>query len=257
MTDTDAPDPVMPDPTYDSLNVIELRDKAIEIGRRFLAVFASAFFITTTAAGFAWSKEMLLSAAIAALETAYQQVASTFIQGGPVRALKARLGTGLRTPDKIGWGSPGAPGSKTGKTFFASNIITRTSATGIRLTAHKSAMPLFLGFIDECNHGGYKVRQKDTGAYNHRYMRVLGKVLAKLSAHSWGCALDMNWTTNPQSSKLRTDLPQWVIQLGEEKYGFVWGGKFSVKDAMHWQLNESPASAVARAKKLGLTVPAR
>jgi len=258
MTDSDAPiDPVMPDPTYDSVHLEFVRDRAIELGRRFLAVFLSSFAATTIATGFSWSKQALIAAAIAAANEAYQTIASTFVQGGPVRAMRARLGSGLRSPDALGWGNPGKPGSTQGKQFFAAHIITRTSKTGIRLTAHRSAIALFLGFVDECAAHGYVVRQRDTGAYNHRYMRVLGKILTKLSAHSWGCAMDMNWSTNPQSSKLVTDLPQWVRDLGEKKYGFAWGGRFSVHDPMHWQVNESPGDAEARAKRLGLAVPAR
>lgn len=250
MTDTDAPD--LPE-----INLT--RDRAIEIAAQFLRLFIAALVPVVTATGFSLTKEALIAAAFAAAATAWDQISGAMLQGGVIRSFVSKAKTGLRHPDALGWGNPGAPGSVKGREYGRANIVTRTSKSGIRLHAHRLAIPLFLAFIDDCNSGDggrhkpYAVRQVDTGAWNHRYMRALGKTLTKLSAHSWGVALDMNWQSNPQSRRLVTNLPDWVIEIAENRYGFVWGGRFSLPDAMHFQINETPDAVIARVARLGLT----
>lgn len=76
----------------------------------------------------------------------------------------------------------------------------------------------------------YRVRRDDTGAYNCR-KTTSGRSWSK---HSWGCAVDINWSTNPYSHALHTDMPRWFVQLWLDE-GWGWGGNWSsVKDAMHF-----------------------
>src|SRR5690348_15960205 len=75
----------------------------------------------------------------------------------------------------------------------------------------------------------YRIRPGDTGAYNCR-KTTSGSSWSK---HSWGCAIDINWTTNPYGRTLHTDMPRWFVKLWLDE-GWGWGGNWSsVKDAMH------------------------
>lgn len=59
-----------------------------------------------------------------------------------------------------------------------------------------------------------------------------------LSNHSWGTALDLNYSTNDFSSKARFDMPPIIVSI-LTKYGFYWGGYYH--DYMHFEfLQPSP-----------------
>jgi hypothetical protein len=76
---------------------------------------------------------------------------------------------------------------------------------------------------------GYKYRPVDTGSYNCRY--IAGT--QKRSRHSWAVAIDANWQSNPYTSPLRTDRPQWERDRWN-RFGFAGGWDYSGdKDAMH------------------------
>jgi hypothetical protein len=76
------------------------------------------------------------------------------------------------------------------------------------------------------------------------------------SNHSWGLAVDINAPSNPYTSPLVTDMPNWMPDLWNG-YGFRWGGDYSgSKDAMHYEFMESVSAAAdytnrARAAGLG------
>lgn len=94
----------------------------------------------------------------------------------------------------------------------------------------------------------YSTRAGDTGAYNCR--RITGGT--GYSLHAYGIALDINWTTNPYSSTLRTDMLRpgdhqmpyriQAIRTNSGKQVWRWGGTYSgSKDAMHYEVVCSPA----------------
>jgi D-alanyl-D-alanine carboxypeptidase-like protein len=56
-----------------------------------------------------------------------------------------------------------------------------------------------------------------------------------LSLHSWGIAIDLNEATNKQGTT--GDMHPGLIQCFEA-LGFLWGGRFSNPDPMHWQMAE-------------------
>jgi hypothetical protein len=84
----------------------------------------------------------------------------------------------------------------------------------------------------------------------------------RLSPHSWGIAIDLNprygsyWrgrkAGGPEVEKMRDNYPQEIVELFE-KHGFIWGGKWSHFDLMHfeyrpellrkWQLARKGAAA--------------
>ena len=66
----------------------------------------------------------------------------------------------------------------------------------------------------------------------------------RLSPHSWGIAIDLNprhgayWRdrkkTGPEVEAMRNSYPQEIVELFE-KHGFIWGGKWSHFDLMHFE----------------------
>lgn len=95
----------------------------------------------------------------------------------------------------------------------------------------------------------YQTRYGDTGAYNCR--RVTGG--SSYSLHAYAIALDINWSTNPYSYRLITDMFRpgdhqmpYRIEAIRTKSGhqvWRWGGKFSGnKDAMHYEITCSPSA---------------
>lgn len=74
----------------------------------------------------------------------------------------------------------------------------------------------------------YRIRREDTGAYNCR-RTTSGRSMSK---HSWGCAIDFNWSTNGYGAS-NHDIPDWFVQLFADE-GWGWGGNWrGTKDWMH------------------------
>lgn len=94
--------------------------------------------------------------------------------------------------------------------------------------------------LDAClRRWDYRTRRADTGAYNCR-LKTSGN---GWSMHSYATAPDINWTTNPYSSRLRTDMPIDMVRAicairtrnGQQVWN--WGGFWSGnKDAMHFEI---------------------
>lgn len=161
----------------------------------------------------------------------------------------------LTSPEARGWGSPGAPKSAQGIAFAdRMTVLIRSGGVGVRV--HRSAATTFEGFLDELRATGYVIRQADTGAYNHREKRctIRSSCVGQLSSHSWGVALDVNWTTNPQatdgSCTVITDLPNDVRAIAK-RWGLIWGADFSCpnQDPMHFEVLGTPQQAEERAAR--------
>lgn len=85
----------------------------------------------------------------------------------------------------------------------------------------------------------YQTRRADTGAYACR--PITGGT--NYSLHAYLIALDLNWSTNPYGSTLRTDMPASMVgailairtNSGAQVWG--WGGNYrSKKDGMHYEI---------------------
>ena len=98
---------------------------------------------------------------------------------------------------------------------------------------------------------GYRIRLKDTGAYNDR--NIDGTNVKSL--HAYGIAIDINWLSNPAGDHLVTDMPRAMVEeieaittVGGQQV-FRWGGDWndnniqdeSFYDAMHFEAQASPA----------------
>ncbi len=69
------------------------------------------------------------------------------------------------------------------------------------------------------------------GCFNPRLNRITGN-LGFLSRHSWGMALDVNITANPQGRAPRMNCD--VVRIFR-RWGFAWGGNFPTPDGMHFE----------------------
>lgn len=72
------------------------------------------------------------------------------------------------------------------------------------------------------------------GCYNERNRRG-GRTL---STHSWGIAIDLDPSRNERGKPWKKDsgmIPMEIVNIFEDS-GWTWGGRFSVPDAMHFQL---------------------
>lgn len=75
------------------------------------------------------------------------------------------------------------------------------------------------------------------GSYCARFVR--GTTRKTLSAHSWGSAFDINVKWNllgREPAALGTKGSVLRLVPVAEKYGFYWGGRFTRRDAMHFEL---------------------
>jgi peptidoglycan hydrolase-like protein with peptidoglycan-binding domain len=145
-----------------------------------------------------------------------------------------------------GWG-PGWPNCQSSKMGRA------VSPSGAAVSVRREIVPLvevlFLITAEE----GYRVRKSDTGGYNCR--PIAGTRIA--SNHSWGLAVDLNWSSNPYSLIFKSDIPPAVVHAWEAA-GFYWGGRYRVrKDTMHFEYLGGPVDvardlAVARKRLASL-----
>jgi len=109
------------------------------------------------------------------------------------------------------------------------------------IRAPQPALVLFEGFLTEIQAAGFKIT--DGIGYNFRCTSNTRKDCAgltprSLSNHSWGLAVDINVSRNPEiayvpdtsvgsttacATPMKTDIPRWVVQTAE-KWGLLWGG---------------------------------
>jgi len=65
------------------------------------------------------------------------------------------------------------------------------------------------------------------------------------SNHSWGVAVDLNWSLNPYRRPMTTNIPGWMVTLWN-RYGFAWGGHYrGTPDPMHFEFMGTPQDADA------------
>ena len=60
----------------------------------------------------------------------------------------------------------------------------------------------------------------------------------RLSHHSWGMAIDINAEENTFGTKGNMDMR--VVDIFEDRWGFTWGGRWVVPDAMHFEWIKFP-----------------
>ena len=77
-----------------------------------------------------------------------------------------------------------------------------------------------------------------SGTYNYRYIAGTGR----LSPHAFGIAIDLKrdsrdywkWASKEQGEKRLKEYPKELVKIFE-KHGFIWGGKWSHFDILHFE----------------------
>ena len=151
---------------------------------------------------------------------------------------------------RAAWGTPCT------LTFGKVTIDTRT------LSCHAKAIPAFSAWEQVRATFGYRVTGDDTGIYNCRVIRGT----SVYSSHAWALALDVNWLTNPDGNKLKTDIPPAMqealqdIRTNSGQHVFRWGGDWDRNpssshkyyDAMHWEVVAHPEDLASGISGLAL-----
>ena len=116
-------------------------------------------------------------------------------------------------------------------------------------------VPVWAAFTGLMTEFGYLFRESAGGTYNCRMIAGTNDY----SLHSYGIALDINPAQNPYGKPLRHNFPPGftdavqAIRCGNGARALEWGGAWSTPDAMHFELDCSPADI---ATGLGGALPA-
>jgi hypothetical protein len=143
-----------------------------------------------------------------------------------------------------GWGNPGRPGSAQGRRYEAENIVSVKvplflGGGHITVLVHRDiAAMVFAGVRASSRVFDFNGLRDDWG-WAHRYIR--GREDEQiLSNHSWGLAIDLDATQNPQQRRvpgrpIRRTIPDEVVVI-MAKHGFAWGGNYAkTPDPMHFE----------------------
>lgn len=173
----------------------------------------------------------------------------------------------------LGWGYNTSPALAEWESLLATNTKPIGTLRSGLVRSQAASIALFEGFFAEIQAKGYAIG--DAGSYVFRCTAssrkdCAGLTRTSLSNHSYGLATDINSAKNPMrtyqgidgqsacKTPMVTDLPQWVVQVGQ-KWGLYWGGfgwssgctspnqwRGSVtRDPMHFEFNGSPEQARA------------
>jgi len=108
-------------------------------------------------------------------------------------------------------------------------LVSIRSKSGKSAKVAKALSNRFQGFINDLEATGYKI--DELGGFRGDEKRNVDGKGSKF-AHTWGAAIDINWTRNPAFvGKTKGDFPANVGQLAA-KHGLGWGSFFD--DAMHF-----------------------
>jgi hypothetical protein len=123
--------------------------------------------------------------------------------------------------------------------------------SSVKLRCAYFAAPLLVAFAEDFNE---LIEEIDDGKddWGFCYRDVRG-VPGKLSNHSSGTAIDLNATKHPLG-KTGTFEPGEVTMILAltRKYGLIWGGTWTRKDEMHFEIGIDPVKAAKLIEKLGL-----
>ena len=128
----------------------------------------------------------------------------------------------------------------------------KVEGTSLKLRCAEKVEPLLLNFAKEFNE---LIEPLEGGAlddWGYCYRDVRG-VPGKLSNHSSGTAIDLNASKHPLGKVGTFDAAKVpMIRALAKKYGLTWGGDWTRKDEMHFEIALSPEKVRALIIKLGL-----
>ncbi len=123
-------------------------------------------------------------------------------------------------------------------------LTTVQTKGGARFTVAKEHAPQFEALLNDLEAAGVEIKGDQSGGYNPR--NIAGTNTP--SQHSFGRAIDVNWSENPRGAPGK--MPADIARQLAEKHGFVWGGDWSNPDPMHFEVSRSQPVPV---RERGLT----
>ena len=118
--------------------------------------------------------------------------------------------------------------------WVASNIVQGTVPILGEVTCHRIVFPQLAAALGEIQREGL-AKKIDVSEYGGCYVpRFIGRDPRRgLSMHAFGLAIDLNVSANHLGTNGRMD-PE-VVEIFE-RWGFLWGGRWSPPDPMHFEL---------------------
>ena len=230
----------------------------------------------------------LTAAAVTTYQTGHGLAATGIVNAATATALGVQnTATGAFPPfgwTWLGWGYNGSTALYDWERQIVGNAAPIGAIKVNQLKSFAGALPLFEGFVAEIQAKGYSIT--DAGMYTFRCTASTRKDCAglsrtSLSNHAYGLALDINTAKNPMKTyygangatacqtPILTDIPQWVVQVGES-WGLYWGGygwstgcssstqikSSASRDPMHFEFNGTVEQAKAiLARRAGTPTP--
>jgi hypothetical protein len=128
-----------------------------------------------------------------------------------------------------------------------------TSPSGARFTVSADHADRFQAFVNDLEAGGYAINRGQSGGYNKRNIRGTRTP----SQHSFGRAIDVNWTDNARGKPGK--IPQELALRLAKKHGLTWGGTWKNRDDMHFEVDRKGAPVPMAQRSLvaaaGLATP--
>jgi len=128
----------------------------------------------------------------------------------------------------------------------------KVEGTNLKLRCAEKVAPLLINFAKDFNELIERLEGGTFDDWSYAYRDVRG-VVGKLSNHASGTAIDLNAAKHPlgkvgtfEASKVP------MIRALAKKYGLTWGGDWTRKDEMHFEISIGPAKVAELINKLGL-----
>jgi hypothetical protein len=112
------------------------------------------------------------------------------------------------------------------------DVVTIQTSRG-PFTVSRQHADRFKAFLDDPEWGNYQFDPKQSGGYNPRNIR--GTNIP--SQHSFGSAIDINWTRNARGT--RGDIDPTLARTLAKRHGMTWGGDWDNPDPMHFEVARS------------------
>ena len=124
--------------------------------------------------------------------------------------------------------------------------------TKIKLSCAKAVAPLLVGFAAEFHELIEPIDGGQLDDWGYAFRMIRGST-DRLSNHASGTAIDLNATKHPlgKAGTFPAEKVPMILALCR-KYGLNWGGTWTRKDEMHFEIGIDPIKAAKLIEKLGL-----
>jgi hypothetical protein len=111
---------------------------------------------------------------------------------------------------------------------------------GVPFRVAREHAPKFESFLNDPEWGDYVFDKGQSGGYNPR--NIAGTNTP--SQHSFGSAIDINWTRNARGSK--GDIDPTLARALAKRHGLTWGGDWGNPDPMHFEVARGAPVPIAQ-----------